>query len=101
VEGAHAAVRVAVGLGLDLLNQSFVAAFGTSDNFSRLPDREKTEYLESLGRAKTLAIENGNDSNALALVLFKMWAAALAAQDVELSGYFSRRLSILSQGTTR
>jgi hypothetical protein len=89
------AAQVAVGHNINLVNSMFVKRFRTIAAFQALPENERLGYIESLTKAEAAVAKE--PPAAVAFALFKMWVAAISANDAEMIEHVSKGISELSR----
>jgi len=92
---ADGPTQMAVGHSINLANSMFVQRFGSPDAFRKLPQSEKSKYLEQLTAAEE-KLQKEQPHASIGFALFKMWVGTLAANDDELMHQFSKGLSSFS-----
>lgn len=88
--------QTAVGLAINLMTSAFVQRFSDIKTFRALSKQEQHAYIQSLTKAEEGLIAKDAHS-ALGFGVFKMWIAALSADDEELIAHFSEELTFLSK----
>ena len=83
--------QLVVGHTINLVNSIFLKRFGTIAAFQALPEKERLGYIESLTKAEAAAAKE--PPAVVAFALFKMWVAAISANDREMIDYFSKAAS--------
>ena len=85
LESADATVQVAVGHAINLANTFFHKAY-TVASFQALPMQDRVVYIHKLNSMQVKLRDEAQDPvSSVGFGLFKMWVAAIAANDEELA----------------